>query len=73
MRASSIIKIGIIFGLLFIWIGDVVLPKPLSEASLKTRTSINNFLVGLFPYTSPVDNPSKRTEQELKQLENNRE
>lgn len=33
----------------FIGFGDRVLPNPLSSISLNTRTSINQFLIGLSP------------------------
>jgi hypothetical protein len=45
-------KLAFPFGFIafvFIGFGDRVLPNPLSSISLNTRTSINQFLVGLSP------------------------
>lgn len=63
-RKSAIIYLAILF-LLFVALGDKVLPKPLSTASVQTRTSLNNFFVGLFPKKEPKLNPYERTEKEI--------
>lgn len=54
--------------ILFIAMGDRVLPKPLSTASLSVRTTMNNFLIGLFPSGKTKDvngNREKALEQQL--------
>jgi hypothetical protein len=58
----------IIVALLFISIGDRVLPQPLSTYSFNTRTSLNNFLSGLFPQKR-FKNPNDRTEKAVEQLQ----
>ena len=55
--------------LLFVTLGDRILPKPLSTASVQTRTSLNNFFIGLFPQRVPKLNPNERTEKALEQEE----
>lgn len=68
MRFKNFIGPLLILALLFITLGDRVLPAPLNEVSRNTRTSINKFLVGLFPDWHPT-NPNERTEKEVEQLE----
>jgi len=68
MRPKNITPILIVLTLIFIAVGDRFLPKPLSTASFQTRTSVNNFLVGLFPTRRPR-NPNERTEKALEQQE----
>ncbi len=46
----------------FIGFGDRVLPNPLSSMSLNTRTSINQFLVGLSPKLKS-QNPDDKMEK----------
>ncbi len=55
--------------LLFVGCGDSFLPKPLSTASLQTRTTINNFLIGIFPSWKPKVNPYGRTEESIEKTE----
>jgi hypothetical protein len=57
-----------IVALLFIGIGDRVLPQPLSTYSFNTRTTLNNFLTGLFP-KKRFKNPNDRTETAVDKLE----
>jgi hypothetical protein len=57
--------------LLFVGCGDSFLPKPLSTASLQTRNSINNFVIGIFPSWKPKVNPYKRTEKGIEKSEGN--
>ncbi|MGK7876333.1 MAG: hypothetical protein AB4426_24465 [Xenococcaceae cyanobacterium] len=66
MRAKSIGTIIFILLLLFITIGDRILPQPLSDVSRNTRTSINKFLIGLFPdkeFTDPSEGLEKGIEE----------
>lgn len=59
----------ILLFLIFVGFGDSFLPKPLSKASLQTRTSINQFFVGLFPSWQPKTRPNARTEKAVDDLE----
>jgi hypothetical protein len=56
--------------LIFVGFGDSFLPKPLSTASLRTRTAVNNFMIGLFPKWRPKTKPYERTEKALESVEN---
>ncbi|MBW4560629.1 MAG: hypothetical protein KME32_05620 [Mojavia pulchra JT2-VF2] len=60
----------ILLFLIFVGFGDGFLPKPLSTASLQTRTTINEFFVGLFPSWQPKTRPNARTEKAVDNLEN---
>ncbi|MBW4507416.1 MAG: hypothetical protein KME64_13015 [Scytonematopsis contorta HA4267-MV1] len=55
--------------LVFVGFGDSFLPKPLSTASYNTRTTINNFAIGLFPTWKPKVNPDERTEKAIEDTE----
>lgn len=59
----------LILFVLFVAIGDRVLPQPLSNASLQTRTSINKFLLGLAPKQGPKLKPYERTEKAIEREE----
>jgi hypothetical protein len=72
MPSKGVFTIFIVLALLFITLGDRVLPEPLASASLKTRTSANEFLVGLFPNKQPK-NPNKRTEDAIQKQEQGQE
>lgn len=69
MRLDSILKLSIILGVLFISIGDRVLPHPMSTASTQTRQTVNQFLNELFPKWETV-NPNAQTEKAIKEQEN---
>ncbi len=45
----GLVKLAPVYVLVFIAYGDAFLPSPLSDASFKTRTTINSLLVGKFP------------------------
>jgi hypothetical protein len=51
----------------FIGFGDRILPKPLSSISLNTRTSINQFLLGLSPNIKS-QNPDGATEKAVNSI-----
>ena len=59
----------IIFLLIFIGFGDSFLPKPLNNASFQTRTTINNFILGMFPTWRPKVNPQQRTEKAIEEMQ----
>ncbi|MDJ0676856.1 MAG: hypothetical protein QNJ36_16005 [Calothrix sp. MO_167.B42] len=58
-----------IFLLIFIGFGDNFLPKPLNNASFHTRTTINNFIVGMFPTWEPKVKPHQRTEKAVEEIQ----
>ena len=68
MRAKSLLRIIAILLLLFISIGDRILPHPLGDASRNSRTQINEFLLSLFP-KKELKNPHRRTEEIIRQVE----
>jgi hypothetical protein len=61
-------KLSIILGLLFVGIGDRVLPDPLATASADTRAHINQFFDGFLPDVQSF-NPNRRTEEAIEALE----
>ncbi|NEP14383.1 MAG: hypothetical protein F6K14_30145 [Symploca sp. SIO2C1] len=68
MRSKNILIGVIVIAVLFIGIGDRILPQPLSDASKNTRTTINQFLINLFPTRKPK-NPYEEREKQLEELE----
>jgi hypothetical protein len=68
MRPKSLITTVIILGMLFITLGDRVLPKPLSTVSLQARITADHFLMGLFP-KKRFRNPNEGTEKAVQKLE----
>jgi len=68
MRSKGNILILLILFLLFVTLGDRIPFKPVSNASLQTRTTLNNFMVGLFPKRQPK-NPNDRTKKAIEQQE----
>ena len=71
MGTKSITTIVIILALLFVFVGDRFLPKPLNTASVQSRVSLNNFMVGLFPAWKPKTKPYERTEKAIDKVEKN--
>jgi hypothetical protein len=69
MDRKTATTLFILLFLIFVGFGDRFLPKPLSNASLQTRTSINQFFVGLFPTWEPKTRPNARTEKAVDELE----
>ncbi len=61
MRSPTFI-LGIILTIIFISAGDSFLPQPLASASYKTRTQLNEFLIGMFPDPSMDNLKPKRLE-----------
>jgi hypothetical protein len=56
-----------ILAVLFISLGDRVLPQPMSTVSTQTRETIHQFLTGLFPKSQP-ENSHARTENAMTKL-----
>jgi hypothetical protein len=54
--------------LIFIGFGDKFLPQPLSGASWQTRTTINQWLLGLFP-NKEFKKLNEQREKEIEDLE----
>lgn len=54
-------------GLIFIGMGDMFLPKPLSQWSKQTRSSINAVLLGSF--NPKFTRPSKKREDAIERAE----
>lgn len=65
-----VLQILAVGGLLFISIGDSVLPDPWGEASFRSRRNVTQFLADLFPDWEPKD-PSQRTKEAIDQQEQN--
>ncbi len=65
---GSLFIFSLFLGLTFIGIGDNFLPQPLSNVSSNTRSSVNQFLMGLFPDKKAID-PYERTEGIIKEAE----
>lgn len=63
------IPIFLVLGILFVAVGDKFLPEPLKGASRTTRTTVNEFVIGLIPNRKPKTNPYQRTEDALDQTE----
>ena len=53
--------------LLFIFLGDRVLPQPVAGYSLNTRTALNKMLIGLLPSIKRQNHDAK-TEEAVDQL-----
>ncbi len=64
----------LLLSLLYIAIGDRILPQPIGKFSTQARTAINQAMTGSFPGWRPKTNPYKRTndaiEREQKSGEN---
>lgn len=68
-KVKAFFPILVILGLLFIVIGDRVLPQPLKGASFKTRNSINEFMLSLVPSWQPKTRPYERTERAVEEVQ----
>jgi hypothetical protein len=69
MFHKSWIPVWLVLILVFIGFGDKFLPQPLSGASYKTRTTINNVMMSSFKLWTPKTNPHNRTERALEEQE----
>ena len=59
----------IIAFILFITLGDKVLPGELGKSSLHTRVALNNFALNLFPNVKSPKSQYQRTEKQLEEVE----
>ncbi len=55
--------------LIFVALGDRFLPEPVGSYSYKARSAVENFLKGNFFLPEAIDNPHRRTESEVENLE----
>jgi hypothetical protein len=62
MNAKTLVLPVLFVAFVFIGFGDRVLPNPLGSISLNTRTSINQFLLGLSPQIKS-QNPDQKMEK----------
>ena len=62
----------IIAFILFIILGDKVLPGALGKSSTQTRIALNDFAIDLFSNIKRPKNPNTRTDKALKDLEQKR-
>lgn len=60
-------EIIVLVAVLYISLGDKILPGVLGETSTKARQVINQFVIGLVPSWKPSVDPYKRTEDALEQ------
>ena len=58
--------------ILFVTVGDKVLPGDLGKSSTQTRIALNNFALNLFPTVKRPKNPTARTEKQLEELDQKR-
>ncbi|MEB3215536.1 MAG: hypothetical protein VKN72_04630 [Nostocales cyanobacterium 94392] len=68
LNKPPIILVVLIF-VLFVGIGDRVLPEPMKSASFNTRTTINKNLLGLFPTWKSKLKPHERTNKAIEDTE----
>lgn len=67
-KKSNFIVLFLLF-VIFVGVGDSFLPEPMRSASLNTRKTINESLVGLFPNRRTKLNPHKRTREAIDEAE----
>jgi hypothetical protein len=68
MPRKTISTLLVLGSLLFITLGDRILPKPLSQYSSQTRNTLNQVILGLFPKDVP-ERPSKQREEQLEEMQ----
>ncbi|MGK7895718.1 MAG: hypothetical protein AB4372_19410 [Xenococcus sp. (in: cyanobacteria)] len=49
MKFSALLKLCLILSVVYISLGDALLPQPYSHKSKQVKQNINEYLVGLFP------------------------
>ena len=67
-KKSNFIVLLLLFAI-FVGIGDSFLPEPMKSASLNTRKTINEKLVGLFPNRRSKLQPHERTRKAIEEAE----
>lgn len=69
LKMKRYIPFFVIALILFITVGDKVLPGALGKSSAQTREAVNDFALNLFPTIKRPKNPNARTEKKLEQVE----
>jgi hypothetical protein len=67
-KKSNFILLFLLF-VIFVGVGDRLLPEPMKSASLNTRTSINKGLIKLFPTRESKLKPHERTRKAIEEAE----
>lgn len=60
LKKSSLVIVGV--GLLFVLLGDRILPAPIATYSLQARTGLNRVLMGLLPQIKSQNRDAKTEE-----------
>ena len=69
LKMKRYIPFFVIAFILFITVGDKVLPGELGKSSARTRIALNNFALNLIPTVKRPKNPNARTEKGLEEVE----
>jgi len=69
MFKKSYFIVALLLFAVFVGIGDSVLPEPMKSASLNTRKTINESLIGLFPNRKSKLKPHERTRKAIEEAE----
>ncbi|MGB2925552.1 MAG: hypothetical protein WBB82_09640 [Limnothrix sp.] len=62
------IKLVVFLLIVFVTVGDLILPEPLKGASAKTKSALNSFILGIVP-DKEFTNPNDRTEKAVEEFE----
>lgn len=68
MRNKNLMVVFLLLALIFIGFGDQFLPKPLSTASLQTRTTLDHWFMGM-QFWRPKTQPYARTQKAIDEVE----
>ncbi|AFY52902.1 hypothetical protein Riv7116_0298 [Rivularia sp. PCC 7116] len=72
MFKKSYFILAFLIFVVFVGIGDRILPEPMKSASLNTRKTINKNLIGLFPTRESKLKPHERTRKAIEEAEKNK-
>jgi hypothetical protein len=64
---KSTVTLILVVGLIYIALGDTLLPAPFGTPSAQLRNRINQALIGAFPDWEPKTNPHQRTEEAIQE------
>jgi hypothetical protein len=70
MRSKIPFGLVLFLSLFYIGFGDRLLPPAIGQYSVQTRTALDRLLISVFPNWKPKTDPSKRTQDAVKNLEN---
>lgn len=68
ISVDTSVKIIVALLLLFVLVGDIILPEPLKSASSNTKSAMNAFVLGFMP-KEKFTNPNERTEKAVEEFE----